>query len=313
MSSRINKTTTKKKRKWIKVLLFSFLLLFLAIGAYVYSVYNSLNNAVDTMHQPIEREKSEKRQTNLSLKDAEPFSVLLLGVDQREGDRGRSDSIIVLTVNPELDSVKMLSIPRDTRTEIVGKGLQDKINHAYAFGGVEMSMDTVENFLDIPLDYYVQINMEGFKDIVDAVGGVTVQNNLDFTSDGTHFPEGELKLNGEKALKYSRMRKQDPKGDFGRQTRQRQIVQGVIREGASLSTLTNYGDIFSALGNNVKTNLTFDEMITIQSKYKSASKDVEQIELKGNGTKIDGIYYYQIPGEERNKIQNTLKDHMNIN
>jgi polyisoprenyl-teichoic acid--peptidoglycan teichoic acid transferase len=313
VSSRFQNKANKKKGKWVKILLFSFLLLFLIVGGYVFSVYNSLNEAVDTMHQPIKREKSEKRINDLSLKNAEPFSVLLLGVDQREGDRGRSDTIIVLTINPKFNSVQMLSIPRDTRTEIVGKGKQDKVNHAFAFGGVEMSLDTIENFLDIPLDYYVQINMEGFQDIVDAVGGVTVQNTLDFSSDGTHFPKGEIKLNGEEALKYSRMRKEDPRGDFGRQTRQRQIIQGVIREGASLNSLTNYGDIFEALGNNVKTNITFEEMVTIQRKYKSASNDIEQNELKGNGTKIDGIYYYQVPTEEKNKIQSTLKNHLEIN
>lgn len=262
------------------------------------------------MHQPIERTKSDKREKEVSLQKAQPFSVLLLGVDQRKNDRGRSDSLIVLTVNPSQNSVKMLSIPRDTRTEIIGRGTQDKINHAYAFGGVEMSMDTVENFLDIPIDYFVQINMEGFKDIVDAVGGVTVQNNLDFSYGGEHFPKGEIQLDGGSALKYSQMRKEDPRGDFGRQTRQRQIIQGVIREGASLSTLTNYGDIFSALGNNVKTNLTFDEMVTIQSKYKDAGKDIEQLELKGSGTKIDGIYYYQVPEEEKKHIQGILKEHL---
>lgn len=310
MSSRIQQNTSRKKRKWGKIIMAVLLLVFLAAGAYVYSIYHSLNKAVDTMHQPIERTKSDKREKEVSLQKAQPFSVLLLGVDQRKNDRGRSDSLIVLTVNPSQNSVKMLSIPRDTRTEIIGRGTQDKINHAYAFGGVEMSMDTVENFLDIPIDYFVQINMEGFKDIVDAVGGVTVQNNLDFSYGGEHFPKGEIQLDGGSALKYSQMRKEDPRGDFGRQTRQRQIIQGVIREGASLSTLTNYGDIFSALGNNVKTNLTFDEMVTIQSKYKDAGKDIEQLELKGSGTKIDGIYYYQVPEEEKKHIQGILKEHL---
>ncbi|RKJ22727.1 LytR family transcriptional regulator, partial [Butyricicoccus sp. 1XD8-22] len=98
----------------------------------------------------------------------------------RPGDRGRSDSIIVMTVNPKTESIDMLSIPRDTRVEIVGKGVDDKINHAYAFGGVEMSMNTVEKFLDIPIDYYIKLNMEGFKEIVDAVGGVDVNNDIDF-------------------------------------------------------------------------------------------------------------------------------------
>ncbi|CEG29103.1 polyisoprenyl-teichoic acid--peptidoglycan teichoic acid transferase TagU [Bacillus sp. B-jedd] len=314
MSSRLEaKKTVKKKRKWVKVLLISFLVLFLGVGAYVYSIYHSLNNAVDTMHQKIDR-KSDKRNTALSIKDGDPFSVLLLGVDQRKNDRGRSDSIIVLTINPNKNSVKMLSIPRDTRTEIIGRGTQDKINHAYAFGGVEMSMDTVEHFLDIPIDYFVQVNMEGFQDIVNAVGGVKVQNNSAFTSQGVNFAQGELNLNGKEALAYTQMRKQDPRGDFGRQERQRQIIQGIIREGASLKSLANYGDIFEALGNNVRTNLTFDEMMTIQSKYKSAAKDIQQIELKGQGVMLGPeekkIYYYQVPDGEKEKVQSLLKEHL---
>ena len=133
------------------------------------------------MHQPIEREKSEKRTEEITLTKQDPFSVLVLGVDEREGDSGRSDTMIVLTVNPNQNSIKMLSIPRDTRTEIVGHGTTDKINHAYAFGREEMSIATVEHLLDIPIDYYVKVNMEGFQDIVDAVGGIQVNNNLDFT------------------------------------------------------------------------------------------------------------------------------------
>lgn len=313
MSSRLDKKTTKKKRKWVKVLVGIFLLLFIAVGTYAFTVYNSLTNAVETMHAPIDREKSDKRTEEVELEKAQPFSVLLLGVDEREGDRGRSDSIIVLTVNPNTNSVKMLSIPRDTRTEIIGKGTQDKINHAYAFGGVEMSISTVENFLDIPIDYYVQINMEGFKDIVDAVGGVTVQNDLDFTYEGTSFPKGELTLSGEKALKYSRMRYEDPRGDFGRQLRQRQVIKAIIDEGASLSSLTNFSDIFQALGTNVKTDLTFDEMVTIQSKYRSAANEMEQLTVSGQGGKIDGVYYLNVPAEEKDRLQGILKQHLEIN
>lgn len=303
----------QKKKKWVKVLLIVILLLFVAVGAYAFTVYRSLTDAVDTMHAPIDREKSEKRTEQVDLEKAQPFSVLLLGVDKREHDSGRSDTIIVLTVNPEQDSIKMLSIPRDTRTEIIGKGKQDKINHAYAFGGVEMSIATVENFLDIPIDHYVQINMEGFQDIVDAVGGVTVQNDLDFTQDGTHFPKGELTLNGDAALKYSRMRYDDPHGDFGRQQRQREIIQAIIYEGASLNTLTNYGDIFASLGENVKTDLSFSQMVTIQGKYRSAAKEIEQLTVNGQGTKIDGIYYLQVAEDEKVRLQSILKEHLELN
>jgi len=296
----------KKKRTWLRVTGIVLILLLIGIGVYAYSVYNSLTNAVETMHHPVDR-TSEKRTEEVSLQNKQPFSVLLLGVDQRKGDKGRSDTMIVLSINPKLNSVKMLSIPRDTRTEIVGKGTEDKINHAYAFGGEEMAMNTVEQFLDIPIDYFVRVNMEGFKDIVDAVGGITVDNDLDFSYGGYHFPKGEVTLNGKKALAYTRMRKEDPRGDFGRQIRQRQIIQGVIKEGASLSSLANYSDIFSALGKNVKTNLTFDQMVSIQKNYKSVGGNIDQMTIKGNGTRINGIYYYVVPDDEKERLQTEMK------
>ncbi|MBD3109792.1 LytR family transcriptional regulator [Bacillus sp. AGMB 02131] len=301
----------KKKFSWFKIIGIIVLLIVAAGGIFAFTVYKQLENSVDQMYTPIDRE-SEKREETLELKEQQPFSVLLLGVDERDGDSGRSDSMIVLTVNPHLKGVKMVSIPRDTRVEIVGRGTVDKINHAYAFGGIEMSMDTVENFLDIPIDYYVQINMESFKDIVDAIGGITVNNELDFNYEGQHFPIGTITLNGDEALKYSRMRYEDPNGDFGRQARQRKVIEAVIKQGASLTTLTNYKNIFDTLGNNIQTNLTFNEMKTIQSDYRAAADSIEQISIEGSGTKINGIYYYQVPEVERENIQNQLKEQLGI-
>jgi polyisoprenyl-teichoic acid--peptidoglycan teichoic acid transferase len=303
----------KKKRTWLRVVGIILLLLLLGGGAYAYSIYHSLNSAVETMHEPIDRGKSDKRTEEVKFQERDPFSVLLMGVDERKNDKGRSDTMIVLTVNPDTKSVKMLSIPRDTLTDIVGHGTRDKINHAYAFGGVEMAMDTVEEMLDIPIDYYVQINMEGFEDIVNAVGGITVNNDLSFEAGGYSFPEGSVDLNGKKALAYTRMRYEDPRGDFGRQLRQRQIIQGIIREGASVSSLWKFDDIFDALGSNVKTNMKFEEMVDIQKHYKDASNDIEQIKIEGgSGTRIDNIYYYVIPDEEIMRLQDLLKEHLEL-
>ncbi len=305
------RSNNKKSKKWLKITGIVLLVLLIVGGAYGFTVYNSFKTAVDTMHEPLER-KSEKRVEPVELVEKDPFSVLMLGEDSRKGEKGRTDTIIVLTVNPNNNSVKMLSIPRDTRTEIIGKGFDDKINHAHAFGGVEMTMDTVENFLDIPIDYYMKVNMAGFKDIVDAVGGVTVTNSLDFTYEGVHFPVDEITLNGEDALKYSRMRYEDPNGDFGRNTRQRQIIEQVIKEGASVSSLTNFSNIFKALGENVKTNLTFDQMVDIQKNYKTAGSNIQQMQITGAGTKIKGIYYLQIPQEEQQRVQNELKAQLEL-
>jgi polyisoprenyl-teichoic acid--peptidoglycan teichoic acid transferase len=300
------------KRRWLRITGIFFLFLLIGAGVYGFSIYKSFTKAVDTIHEPVEREKSEKRSEEITLTKKEPFSVLMLGVDEREGDKGRSDTMIVLTVNPNNNSVKMLSIPRDMRTEIIGRGKQDKINHAYAYGGVEMTMDTVESFLDIPIDYYIQINMKGFEDIVDAVGGVTVNNDMDFALEGTNFPSGELQLNGEKALKFARMRYEDPRGDYGRQLRQREVIQAVMDKGVSVSSLTKFNKIFDAVSGNIKTNLTFDEMMDIQHNYRTAAGTIEQMSIEGEGTKINSIYYIVVSDEEKQRVQNELKTQLEI-
>ncbi|WP_100400342.1 LCP family glycopolymer transferase [Bacillus sp. FJAT-44742] len=282
----------------------------LAIGGYALYLYLSISNTADSMHEPLIRESDNLREVDFS--SQEPLSFLILGIDAEESTRGRSDTMIVLTVNPEDESMKMVSIPRDTRTEMVGRGNEDKINHAFAFGGPEMAMDTVENFLDIPIDYYVSINMDGFKDIVDAVDGVTVDNAFAFEQSGYDFSEGEINLDGDEALAYVRMRKNDPNGDFGRNTRQRQLVDAVIHEGAQISSVTKAGSILDALGNNVRTNLTFEEMRDLQSNYRQARHDLEEFEISGNGTRINGVYYLEVPEEERQRISGELKDHLNV-
>ncbi|ANU20085.1 LytR family transcriptional regulator [Planococcus plakortidis] len=303
-------TNVKKKRKWPKYVLIALLVALIAGGIYVYSVYSNFTTTLDTMHEPVEREQPSVERTEIvEFDQQDPFSVLLLGVDEREDDRGRSDTMVVMTVNPETQSTKMVSIPRDTYTEIVGRGTTDKINHAYAFGGIEMSMNTTENLLDIPIDYVVQVNMEGFEDIVDAVDGVTVNNALAFDN----FPEGEIELNGEQALDYVQMRKQDPRGDFGRQDRQKQVIQGIMRKGASINSLWNYKDIFDALGQNVRTNMTFDEMVDVQRNYQDAVANVDQMIIEdGYGETINGIWYYMMDDAELAEIQSTLKEHLEL-
>ncbi|WP_285851720.1 polyisoprenyl-teichoic acid--peptidoglycan teichoic acid transferase TagU [Priestia aryabhattai] len=311
--TRRRKRRKPKKKRALKITMAIVLVLILGVGAYAYSIWHSVEKTFTQTHEPLNRDVSEKRSEKVSFSKRDPISILLLGVDQRAGDRGRSDSLILMTVNPKDQSMKMVSIPRDTRTEIVGKGTTDKINHAYAFGGVDMAVNTVEKFLDVPVDYYVQVNMESFKDIVDAVGGVTVNNDLNFDYDGYSFKKGNLTLDGKEALAYSRMRKQDPRGDFGRQMRQRQIIEGVIEEGASIQSLANYGTILDTIGTNVRTNLTFDDMKQIQSNYKDARRNVEQLQVDGKGEKIDGIYYYAVSDATREALSSKLKQHLNIN
>ncbi|WNB92680.1 LytR family transcriptional regulator [Bacillus sp. NEB1478] len=313
MANRSERKKGKRKKKTLKIISIIFCVLVLAGAGYAYFVYSSVKDTVGKMHDESEWSGSEKRDGKLNLSNQDPLSILILGVDERKGDRGRSDTTIVVTVNPKNNSMYMTSIPRDTRTEIIGKGTQDKINHAYAFGGTKMAIETVENFLNIPIDYFMKVNMESFKGIVNALGGVTVDNErLAFNYEGYNFPKGTLNLDGEEALAYSRMRKQDPRGDFGRNERQRQVINSIIDEGAQLSSITKLGDILGVMGDNITTNMAFDEMKDIQANYKGARKSVQSLEIKGKGGKIDGIYYFNVSEEERNRITSVLKEHLEL-
>lgn len=302
------KSTKRKVFTWIGIIVGVFVL---AVAGIVAKVYFDAKNTVENLNVDIE--KSDLREVSVDVEKQEPISVLLLGVDEREGDAGRSDTMIVLTVNPNTKDTKMLSIPRDTYTEIEGHG-KDKINHAFAFGGIELSRKTVEGLLDIPIDYVVQVNMESFKDIIDAVGNITINNELDFSADGNNYPIGEITLNGEEALSYVRMRYEDPNGDFGRQNRQKKVIQGVISSAVSVDSALNYKSIFESIEKHVRLNASFSELMTIQKNYKDSFKTMEQLYMNGGqGTKINGIYYY-IPDEtEMETIKSTLKIHLDIN
>ncbi|SDJ96936.1 LCP family protein [Sediminibacillus albus] len=295
----------KSKKSWIKGLLVIVLLLMAGSGAFIYSIYhnakqtvaNKITQPVDSIDTTIGKKK---------VKDQEPLNVLLLGVDERENDAGRSDAMMVLSLNPKQDSMELVSIPRDTRAEIVGKGTEDKINHAYAFGGVDMSVNTVEKFLDIELDYYVRLNMEGLTELVGAVGGITVDNEIEFTRKGYHYPLGEIQLSQEETLDYVRMRKQDPNGDFGRNERQRKVIKGIIDKGASIGSVSKIDDIVQVLGNNMASNMDFEDMQNLLLNYRDTRKNVTTYQMQGSGTKIDGIYYYVINDEEIDKVKEMI-------
>jgi polyisoprenyl-teichoic acid--peptidoglycan teichoic acid transferase len=282
----------------------------ISAGGYAYYLYDTAKDAVTDMHEKVETDKPKPIITGKK-KELKPISIMLLGIDEREGDKGRSDTIIIVAVDPKEDKMLMFSIPRDTRTEIIGKEFDDKINHAYAFGGTQMAMDTVENFLDTPIDYYVKVNMESFRDIVNAVGGVEVNNPRAFDYEGYSFPAGKQELDGKAALAYSRMRYEDPKGDLGRNDRQRQVITSIIDKGARVSSITKFDNILDILSENVKTNMTFQEMKDIQKNYKGARHKMESTEIKSSGKMIGGTYYGLVDKSEQQRIHDLLNEYLN--
>ncbi|GAA0592009.1 transcription antiterminator LytR [Virgibacillus siamensis] len=296
-----------KRKKWLWITLSVLLVLIIGGCAYAYSIYQNVKSTVDNeLHKPVEG--IDVNVSKKKVEDKEPINILLLGVDERQHDKGRSDTMIVMTLDPDNNQMQLVSIPRDTRTMIVGKGFQDKINHAYAFGGSEMSVATVENFLDIDLDYYVRMNMEGLAQLVNSVGGITVNNDQQFSQGGYTFDTGQLQLNGDQALAYVRMRKGDPQGDIGRNQRQRQVIEGVIDKGAGLNVVGQIDNIMNVLGDNMVTNMQFEDMRNLAMNYRSARKNISTYQMVGNGTRIDDIYYMIMPEEEVAKAHKMITE-----
>lgn len=299
-----------KGKKIFAIIFGIILVLFLAVVGMGAKLYWDVSKSMDKTYETVER--SKKSQVNLNNK--EPFSVLLLGIDTGDDGRveqGRSDTTIVATVNPRDKQTTLVSLARDTYIDIPGQGKQDKLNHAYAFGGASLAMDTVENYLNIPINHYVSINMAGLKELVNAVGGIEVNNNLTFSQDGYDFTIGKISLDGEQALSYSRMRYEDPNGDYGRQERQRKVIEGIVQKVLSLNSVSNYQEILTAVSDNMKTDLSFDDMKKIALDYRSAFGKVKQDQLQGTGFMQDGVSYQRVDEQELTRVQQELKNQLN--
>lgn len=244
----------------------------------------------------------------------EPMSVLLLGIDTGSLGRvevGRSDVLMVMTLNPNTNHITLTSIPRDTYVEIVGQGIMDKINHAYAFGGIEMSRATVEQFLDIPIDHYVVVNMAGLSELIDQVGGVEVIPTTSFSISSYNFIEGQaITLDGEMALAYVRERYTSG-GDYGRQERQRQLVTAIIRQISNSKNIFNLKNIFYSLNENIKTDF---DLMTLMGLYQVFNRNIDTIEtyqISGYPQMINQIYYEVPDAEVVENIKNAIKIELN--
>lgn len=303
------------KKKTLKIILLICIFIFILLITYGTYLFINLKNTMNDIYDDSIKLETTSKIESPSEKDTHypPLSILLLGIDSWKST-GRSDTIIVLTLNPEKKSMTQLSIPRDTYTEIIGLNTQDKINHSYAFGGVRMTVQTVENLLQIPIHYVVAIDMEGFAELVDILGGVKVKNEYSFSTDDFYFEKGNLTLSGKQALEYVRMRKEDPEGDFGRQKRQRQVLESLMKDISSANVLWQAPSILKSIRKHVETNIAFNEMIEFASNYKDTLQNIEQLSFhEGQGVLKNNIWYYELNNDELTSIQNQLKNSLNMN
>lgn len=250
-----------------------------------------------------------------------------MGVDMDQATRGgdweggRSDSMILVTVNPKTKETNMMSLTRDIMVEIAeangeSSGTVEKLNHSYSYGQAPMAIATIEKMMDINIDRYIEINMDGLVELVDAVGGIEVNNTLGFPiSISEHEPAytsivqpGKQLVNGDQALVYARMRYDDPEGDIGRQRRQREVITAIIKKLLQLDGLTQYKKILTAISNNMRTNIEISPA-TIPSLlgYKDSVSKLNSYQLRGVDQMVDEIYYQLPTSEHLLEMQNVLK------
>ena len=190
--------------------------------------------------------------------NSDKFNILITGIDT-DGDiskTSRSDVNIIVTINRKTNQIVLTTTPRDMEVQLHGTdGLTDKLTHAGIYGA-DMSRQTLEDFYDIKIPYYIRVNFTSVVGIIDAIGGVDIDNDIAF-SDGTYyFPKGNVHLNGKKALAYARNRHQMPSGDYNRGLHQEEIIKAMITKIThSSELLTNYSEITNELSYLFQTNI----------------------------------------------------------
>ena len=219
----------------------------------------------------------------------EPFNIYITGIDQWEKDKGmdleRSDVNMIVTINPVTKKILMTSIPRDSYVKLHTAQAMDKLTHTGIYG-VDETLNTVEDWLDVDINYYVKMNFSGARDIINAIGGIKVYSPVDFESDlkGYKYHKGWNKLSGKEALYFARERHAFEGQDSQRVENQQRVMEAVIKKMTSSPTLLmNYGDVMDAAGNNVETNMSAKEMQALVKMQVSdlASWDMESQKIEG--------------------------------
>ena len=225
--------------------------------------------------------------------------VMILGVDERKDDVGRSDTLMVATVDPEKGTAALLSIPRDTRVAIEGAGY-DKINAAYAYGGYALTKKTLEQLLDVPMDYYILIDVHAFERIIDALDGIDIDVEKRMYYEDPWDDDGGLVIDiypgmqhmtGEKAIEYVRYR--DMEGDIGRIRRQQRFMRAVLQKVTTPEIFAKLPEITGEVAKSVKTDLDTSDMIKFLQIMKKVQEQGLTAEMApGNPAWFKGVSYW---------------------
>ena len=294
---------SKKRRIWPWLLMLAVFLTAALGGAYFAS--NSLTE------KPLEKKQSEEL---LTAKDK--ATIMIMGVDERDDDVGRSDTLMIASIDPKTNQASLLSVPRDTRVKIKGHGF-DKVNAAYAYGKERLSQDTVENLLGVNIDHYIIINTKSFKKIIDAIGGIDIDvpkrmhYEDPWDDDGgliIDFQPGMQHMDGAKAVTYVRYR--DEEGDLGRIRRQQDFVRACMEKIVSPAIIPKLPSVIKEVMGSIETDLSFRQLLEFAGTLKESKNNGLKTDMvPGKPLYIEGISYW-IP--DLNKLRLTVADTLGV-
>ena len=280
-----------------------------AVGLYLQAVRHSFNDNVT-------RSDSLPTYAGRPTPTGDALNYVLMGTDTRDEsvERGRSDALMLVHVDAERRNVYIVSYPRDMWVDVPDHG-KAKINAAYSWGGLALTVRTMEQLNDLPVDHIAMIDFEGFEDLTTELGGVTVDNPHESTNGQYHYPAGEITLEGEQALMYVRQRYDLPNGDFDRAERQRTVVQAILRKMAEPETLANPAKFTQVVGTfskylTVDAGLT-DKVITETVTGLRVSPDsihILQAPIAGTGTSADGQAIDRVDEQGMVELRKALHD-----
>ena len=282
-----NVESGKPKRKIGGLVLKILLVLAVLVGVGVAAMYFTAEQALEQ----VVPDRQEDEYTE------ERMNVLVVGTDADENGSGRADSIMVFNVDLQNDRVNVVSIPRDSRVEIPGRNNPDKINHSYAYGGIELTKETVSNLLGVPIDYYAVTNFSGFENIVELLGGVYIDVPKKMH---THTWYGDIDLepgyqllDAQQALGFVRYR-YDAGGDIARAERQQIFLKAVYNRIVSMEDATKLPQVITALLGMVDTDLSYVQMMALVNNYKGVDLDTAftMETLQGIPQTINGGSYW---------------------
>ncbi|MBF0715492.1 LCP family protein [Gemelliphila palaticanis] len=305
METRRNRYRNKRKQKRRWIFKVALVLLFFIGGFLVYTGYN-LFNSIKTGFNEVENTVSVDP-------NFKKFSILLMGIDENESrklegqtrENSRTDSLIYISVNKDNNRMDMVSIPRDSLTLMRSSEDKndknayffDKITHAYAYGGIDGTIEATSNLLNAPINFYAVINFEVFEQVIDSLGGVELYVPFDMVEQNANGEQGtvELKkgwhtLNGEKALAFARSRYYD--SDIERGQRQLQVIHAVIDKAKSLNALSKVNDLIKIGGDNVTHNMTASQIMSAASILINGDVNIVSHRIDGYDAQLNGIYYY---------------------